>query len=516
MNRHPLLADNENKQISVGLPLLLCLSMFTTWQLGVMLFSGETLSIGAKTSIPFILDSNVSTALIAAGFIVDILFLIFLQRYSVVAARLTIGIALFSALMLYLPLSPDVAAILFYIQAFCCVFLTGSLIAVIVNLLTEEAAIKEVIISLITSGFLIAILQNDVMIIPFSVFRGFTIVVLAMLLLFFCKMPKSTWPEYVKKTDDLVKPKALMVQLFALIGFSSVITLFGSAVAYSVEHGISAYYLSSAVCGIILAVLWKYFHIMPLKSASVMIALGALGFLLAIASLLVPQLSLPVCILLGAGGISGMSSYLGVVMAKQYPSRFIAPGILGLGFAASMVQTLLLHALRDNLPLLYVVYLVIAVTLVILYLLIEPYLAYSLRGRTLEGLIGVVAEETDEAAAAEPVTTLATVSEADRRSKIEADPELKQAEGEGSPHAQRMRNLLQHTLSPLTPREYQLADCIMRGQRRSEIAEEMGVKPDTVTKYTNQLYNKFGIHRRQDLFRLAEQLDREWLKKEQL
>ena len=148
---------------------------------------------------------------------------------------------------------------------------------------------------------------------------------------------------------------------------------------------------------------------------------------------------------------------------------------------------MLLHALRDNLTLLYVVYLVIAVALVILYLLLEPYLGYSLRGRTLEDLIGIVAEETDESAV---------------------------PEGGDSPHTLRMRTLLQHTLSPLTRREYQLADCIMRGQRRSEIAEEMGVKPETVTKYTNQLYNKFGIHRRQDLFRLAEQLDREWLENE--
>ncbi|HHT16980.1 MAG TPA: helix-turn-helix transcriptional regulator [Papillibacter sp.] len=191
-------------------------------------------------------------------------------------------------------------------------------------------------------------------------------------------------------------------------------------------------------------------------------------------------------------------------MAKQYPSRFITPGIIGLGFAASLVQTVLLHALRDNLTLLYVVYLVIAVALVILYLLLEPYLGYSLRGRTLEDLIG------------EPVTELATVSGADNISMIEAGPEAERVEEDDSPHTMRMRTLLQHTLTPLTRREYQLADCIMRGQRRSEIAEEMGVKPETVTKYTNQLYNKFGIHRRQDLFRLAEKLDREWLEKEQL
>lgn len=516
MKRHPLLAENENKQISVGMPLLLCLSMFTTWQMGVMLFSGKTLSIGVKTPIPFALDSNVITALVAVGFIVDILFLIFLQRYSVMVARLSIGIALLSALMFYLPLSPYMAAMLFYIQAFCCVFLIGSLIAVIVNLLTEKAAIKEVIISLISSGCLIAILQNDVMPIPFGVFRDFTIAALAMLLLFFCKMPKNTWPKYAKKSDGLVKPKAFMVQLFALIGFASVITLFGSAVAYSVKHGISVYYLSSAVCGLILAVIWKRFHIMPLKSASVMIAVGALGFLLAIASLYVPELSLPACVLLGVGGISGMSSYLGVVMAKQYPSRFITPGIIGLGFVAALVQAVLLHALRDNLTLLYVVYLVIAVALVILYLLLEPYLGYSLRGRTLEDLIEVVAEETDEASVSEPVTVLATVGGADNILKIGAEAEAEQMEREYSPHTLRMRNLLQHTLSPLTRREYQLADCIMRGQRRSEIAEEMGVKPETVTKYTNQLYNKFGIHRRQDLFRLAEQLDREWLENELL
>jgi DNA-binding CsgD family transcriptional regulator len=257
--------------------------------------------------------------------------------------------------------------------------------------------------------------------IPFSVFLGFTIVGLAMLLLFFCKMPKSTWPEYAKKSDSLIKPKAFMVQLFALIGFSSVITLFGSTVASSV----------------------------------------------------------------------------------------ITPGIIGLGFAASMIQAVLLHALRDNLTLLYVVYLVIAVALVILYLLLEPYLGYSLRGLTLEDLIEVVAEETDENAVPEPVTVLATSSGADNISKIQAEPKAVRGAGEDSPHTLRMRTLLQHTFSPLTRREYQLADCIMRGQRRAEIAEEMGVKPETVTKYTNQLYNKFGIHRRQDLFRLAEQLDRD-------
>ena len=209
MNRHPLLAENENKQINVGLSLLLCLSMFATWQMGIMLFSGKTLSIGAKTPIPFALDSNVITALVAAGFIAGILFLIFLQRHSVMAARLSISIALLSALMFYLPLPPHMAVMLFYIQAFCCVFLMGSLIAVIVNLLTEKAAIEEVIISLISSGCLIAVLQNDVIPISFGVFRGFTIVALVMLLLFFAKCQKTLGRNMRKKPTVLSSQKHL-------------------------------------------------------------------------------------------------------------------------------------------------------------------------------------------------------------------------------------------------------------------------------------------------------------------
>jgi DNA-binding CsgD family transcriptional regulator len=50
----------------------------------------------------------------------------------------------------------------------------------------------------------------------------------------------------------------------------------------------------------------------------------------------------------------------------------------------------------------------------------------------------------------------------------------------------------------------------MRGLRRSEIAQEMGIEPGSVSTYTKRIYDKFAIHRRQDLFRLAERLEREW------
>jgi DNA-binding NarL/FixJ family response regulator len=49
----------------------------------------------------------------------------------------------------------------------------------------------------------------------------------------------------------------------------------------------------------------------------------------------------------------------------------------------------------------------------------------------------------------------------------------------------------------------------MRGLRRAEIAEEMSIKPDTISKSRKIIYDKFCIHSRQELFKLAEKLDKE-------
>ena len=49
-----------------------------------------------------------------------------------------------------------------------------------------------------------------------------------------------------------------------------------------------------------------------------------------------------------------------------------------------------------------------------------------------------------------------------------------------------------------------------RDLRRSEIVKEMDIKPESISKYHNNIYSKFDIHSRQKLLRLAETLDREW------
>jgi DNA-binding CsgD family transcriptional regulator len=512
MNNHPLLVENENKRLTLRLPMLICFAMFTAWQMGITLFSGETLSVAGRTPIPFEVNSDVITALIVAGYIISILFLIIFQRRSVMAARTTLVAAFLSLLASYIPFAPQTLAFLFYVQVFCCVFLIGVMQAVIINLFTEKTEIKDLIVTLISAGGFIAFLHNDIVPVSFGVFQGFTVIALVLLLLFFYKLPSKVWPCYLKKSDGMVKPRLFMTALYALIGFSSVITLFGSAVAEGTAHGVFAYYVSLAVCGVILAVLWKGFGIIPLKSASAMLGAGAFGFVAVIAAIYLPAFALPACVLLGAGGaVCWMTSYFGIVMAKRYPSRFIAPSIMAIAFAAVLLQTVLLEALRDNLTSLYIVYLVISVGMVILYLLFEPYLGHSFRGRTFQDIIGVVAEDADgeETLAPESVPLLEDVNMEPAAPETEAERTDTAAPDDGSPHSRRMQILMTHAIEPLTRREYQLAECIMRSMTRSEIAEALVIKPESVGKYRNRIYSKFGIHKRQELFSLAETLDRE-------
>jgi DNA-binding CsgD family transcriptional regulator len=172
---------------------------------------------------------------------------------------------------------------------------------------------------------------------------------------------------------------------------------------------------------------------------------------------------------------------------------------------------ILLEVLRDNLIIRYVIYLVITVCLMIPYLMLMPYLLYNFRSRTLKDIIGVVAEETEEEAAEFQAAEQLETAPVKRPALLSKTETVKPAAPEDvSLHDRHMKILMTHALSPLTNREYQLADCIMRGLRRSEIAQEMGIEPDSITKYSNRIYNKFAIHRRQDLFKLAEKLDREW------
>ena len=498
MKNHPLLAENESKRLNFRLPLLICFALYLTWQMGMIYFSGQTLSIDGKTPLPINIDNL--TLLIAIGYILSILVMVFVPRIIVWLERLTACIAFLSALALFIPIGPSALSIFYYVQCFCCFFMIGFESAIIINLLSERTTLTHLLVAYPLAQVIIAILQNDIFSMPFSVFRIFAIVALACMLIFFFKLPVTVWPKYVRKEDNLIAPKSFIAGIFLLIALSCFATLFGNTVAESIRHGVSFLYLSSAICGVIVYLLWKRFNITPLHCGKGLASLTALGFITAITAQFVPLLSLVSCILIGAGmACCWLVPFYALLIFKRYPSRYVVPSIIGIAFITVLIHASILEVFRSNLTLLYIVYLAIAVIMVIIYLILEPYLLYSFRGRTLQDIIGVVAEEPDESRPDPELTPI-------EKTVIEKPaPPL-----DKSLHEQRMTFLLKHALTPLTQREYELTDCIMRGLRRSEIVQQMNIKPSTINDYRKTIYNKFDIHSRQELFKLAETLDREW------
>jgi len=425
---------------------------------------------------------------------------------------------LLSALALFLHLSPETLAAFYNLQCFCCCFMIGFETGIIVNLFTEETAVKHLLVAYAVSSALVAIMQNDIYKVPFPVFRLFSVIALSLMLVFFFKLPAKTWPRSVKKTDGLVAPKSLFIGTYILTGLGVFVMLFSTANAEKIPNGVMVLYTSLAVCAVIVFFLWKRYRITAFQSSRTLVVIASLGFSMAIAAQFIPALALVSCVLLGAGAVCfTLIPLFGLLLAKNYPSKYIAPVIIGIAFFDVLAQTALLEAFRDNLIILYVIYLVIAISLTLLYLMLEPYLGYSYRSRILQDIIGVIAEDQDEGEAPITDTPAAILQPAQTRPPLlRTAAKTEPAVQEEPLHARRMKMLMKHALSPLTRREYQAADCIMRGLRRAEIAQEMDVLPDSVTKYTNRIYDKFGIHRRQDLFRLAETLDREWGEEPQL
>ncbi|MDR0876198.1 MAG: helix-turn-helix transcriptional regulator [Clostridiales Family XIII bacterium] len=457
MSELSILKENEKKRLNLRLPWLICFAMFAAWQMGMVYFSGQTLSVDGRTPLPVNVDDV--TSIIVVGYILSILVMVFIPRTVVWMERVTACTALAAALALFLPLSNETLAAALYVQYFCCCLMIGFETGVIVGLFTERTAILHLTVAYGVANALVAILQNDFIKIDFAWFRLFTVIALALMILFFWRLPGNAWTRPVKKPDGLVAPKRLFAGIFLWTATSCFVILFGTAVAEGFTHGVSVFYLSGGIAGIVLYLLWKHFGIQPFKIFKVYIAMGAMGFVLAIASLSVPSLSLAACVFLGAGSMAcWMNPLLGVLMAKQYPSRFIAPGIIGVAFITVLIHAALLDLFRSNFTALYVVYLVIAVACVILYLILEPYLLYAFQGKPLIS-DKRAAKETEEKAGAIP-----------------------QGEVRGHPD------------DDLTERERQIAQELMLGLDYKQIAAKLYISPYTVNSHKKSIYAKKGVH----------------------
>lgn len=464
---HTLISKNESLRIDLPLRFLFCFAAYIVWQMGVIYFSGTALSVYGRTPLP--MDIDRVTLLIAIGYIVSILFMILFPKWIVWAERILALIALVCIVVFFIPLPDTVLLLLYYIHIFCCITMIGFENALMVHLFTEKSILKHLCIAYPLANLFIAFLHNDLFPVPFYVFHLMTIIGLVLLILFSFKLPGNLWPEFASKKDRIIYPKRLHygVYIFSLVG--GLLTLLGQAISETMPYGISLYYLSSAFWLFLLYILWKYKSIHPLRSVSFYAGISALGFLTALASLYISDFQI-ISIILLAAGISVLSLYpfMQYIMFRHYPSRFVSPIIIFMALMSVLVQSTLLDIFRDNIVMLYTVFLIIAVGATLFYLVIEPYLVASFEIQ--------FAKMTESPTYAEKYTQEVSFTE----------------------------HLNANAFDKISPRERELAELILLGYTNSEMAEKLGLTLGTIKVYRKNLYSKLQIHSKRELFALAD------------
>lgn len=443
-----ILVENEKKRIDYPLSRLICFAMFMVWQMGFIFYMGPALTIDGKTPLPVDMDNT--TTLIAVCYILNILWLTFLPGKYVYAARVAVVIALISNIGLFLPLSPDMLVLLLYIQCFCCCFIIGFETATMVFLLSEKTTIMHLLLAYPIGYIIVAILQNDIVAIPFSWFRGGIVIMLIMLIYFYFKLPTNVMPQFVRRSDGLVFPKRLYYGVYGLVLLACLFGVIGPAAAAEVTHGVSCMYLFAALAGVTIYYIYKKHNIHPLKSVSFAIMTGAIGFILLLFSIYIPALGLPACALIGIGSVScALLPLFGVVLIKQYPSKYIPAIIMSFAIVAVLISSGMLEAFRNDINMLYMSYIAIVVIMAIIYLQLAPYML-----RTLNEKISSLTEAPA---------------------------------------------VMPQQLTLLTERELEVANLISRGYSNRDIAKMLFISEHTVKDHTKNIYRKLEIHSRFEL-----------------
>ncbi len=463
-----ILYENEKKRIDIPLKRLIFFSMFSFWQMGFIYYFLEPSSaLDGKIPIPINIDYG--TILTASCYIIGIIVMIFIPKIIVWLQRTATGVALLSSICFFLPLPEDVLRFIIYLQIFCCCVMIGLETFLVVNIFSEKSSIRYLTCGYGVAVFLIAVVQNEVISVPFSVFRYAMVVALILLFIFFLRMPagKENLPRFVKKSDGITPPKKLIRGIYLLVFVIALMGVAGPAIAGKVRHGVSLMYLVVALSSFAMYFLHERSGIHPLRMMPVLVGLGGLGFLMMIATQYIPALSYVACALIGFGMTACMLGPLcGVPIARTYPSGFIAPSIIALALSSVLVHAVIAEVFLGSPMVLYVFYAVIMAVLVFIYTQIEPFVLFSLRSRDSEGT-GKTDLQKEETTAEEPKPQL-------------PDP-----------------------LSVLTPREREVAELICMGYTNKDIAGIMCITENTVKDHTKKIYPKMGVRSRFELAALV-------------
>ena len=472
-----ILIENQKKRRDIPLWMLVCFSMFSFWQMGFIYYFLEP-SSALDGKIPIDINIDYGTTLTAVCYILGILTMIFLPRIITWAQRIATGVALLSAIGFFLPLPEDALRFNIYLQIFCCCLMIGFETFLVVTFFSEKSSVKYLTFGYGIAVFLIALVQNEVVSIPFSTFRFAMVAALVLLFIFFLRIPagKERLPQFVKKSDGLTAPKKLISGTYLLMFIIALMGVAGPAIAGKAEHGVSIMYLVVALSCFAMYLFHKKANIHPFRLMPVLVGLGGLGFLLMLATSYVPALAYVACGLIGFGMAACLLAPLyGVPIMKAYPSKYIPCAIIGLALSAVLFHAVIAEILLDAPTALYVFYAVIMGVLVFVYTQVEPFLMFTLRRRIADEE-NTVAAEPEEAPAAEAETQTAPAV----ATEASDDPLLK-----------------------LSPKKREVAELICMGYTNKDIAKTLVISEHTVKDYVKDIYYTLDVHSRIELAALV-------------
>lgn len=493
-----LYSTDNNQRIAPKPWLLALIALYGIWQMGIMFYSGQTLSLFGRILTD--INDSITVIMIATGYIASVIINFVFFKQTVAIGRGVIIAALLSTVGIMLPLPQTATAVFFYLSAFCCVFMIGVNYVLETALFDNNSEKKFVFIgtAIIAAG--VALLQGEWFNLPFVAFNSVSIAILIVLLLVYCLLPSKIEVETLKIKAAIKQnavPRTLTLGLYLAIFISTLSLVFGNSFAESISHGVGIFYISGLISTGIFALLVFKFKLSPFKVYTFAFALTAVGFVLATISSNFPVIAYPALILLGTVVLpANMIGLLSNTLFSLSPTRAHSPLLIICALLCAGIQAALLSVLRDNLTLLFAVLSVMAIAMLVLFIAIENRLQYLLR-------TGAKAENDIKPESCEKMSFDATKTE----TNTENDNSHAKEDTTLNKNSVDTQKAYKTNLSALSDRENEIVSFILMGYVNSEIAKHMYLSEETVKTYRKRIYQKLDIHSRRELFVLANETE---------
>lgn len=450
-----ILQHNEEERIALSPIWITLFSCYLVWQMGIIFFSSDSLSLYGKTPIP--IAANNTTWVIIFGYLISAFVLYVFPKNMVLILRSLMLLSIVASSMMYLPFPKIMIAILFYTQTFVCVFMICGYILLVITLLKLETELNRIGIGIFLLGICSAILHFESLNIPYIFFNGVAILCQMAVLAFLFYLPIQPKIHFVKKEDAFKMPCVLVFGFIFTGFFTGQLACFSNTIAESIPYGISVTHIFAALGALFFLFLRKKMD--PGKIFTIFVSFSALGFVTALASVNFPGLQYFAAALLGLAMIAyEFYTYFGIVVFSRYPSRLLAPLLAIFALAAAIVPILLQKLFRTQLVILYTIYGIASITLIIVYFITAPYFSYALKLQRKNNSSNKIQKEKESA--------------------------------DFSP------------LDTLSLREKRLAQLILQGYTESSISKIMNISLNTQKGYRKNLYLKLQIHSKRELFEL--------------